>query len=169
MSGNERHSQFPIEVSRSDIKIVFYSNKIKQGYAVNTSSPESFLNIDYNPSKQTVFIIFGWTNNARSNMCQTVKDAYLTTDEVNVFIVDWSKIADQEYAAAKFQLVFVGQVLAAMITDMVNNKLLTWDKLSIVGHSLGAHLAGITGKNLNGQADHIVGELIIYSENFVLS
>lgn len=144
-------------VTKADIKIYFYI-KNSDYVEVNISNVDAIKKCGYSSAKNTVFIIHGWHNYYHSSMCQHVKDAYLAATDMNVFVVDWSSVAQQEYIQARNQVVQTGKVIGEMILDMLNNGLLSFSKISIIGHSLGAHVAGTTGKALKGQVDHIVGK-----------
>lgn len=154
-------SQSNVTVTKADIKIYFY-NKNTSELVLNISSIDEIKKSGYSSSKNTVFVIHGWHNSYHSSMCQVVKDAYLTVTDVNIFVVDWNSIAKQEYFQARNQVVQTGKVIAELIYSMVTNGLLHLNKTSIVGHSLGAHVAGTTGKALKGQVDHIVGKYFVY-------
>lgn len=146
------------QISSTDIEMIFYSQNETDGYKINISNIDEFKRIDYSPSKYTVFVIHGWTNDYTYIMPQTVKNAYLAAADVNVFLVDWSKIAKLDYVLSRNQVIQVGQVIGTMIRSMVENKLLDLNKTSVIGHSLGAHVAGTTGKALKGELSYIVGK-----------
>lgn len=136
------------------IKYVFYSREY-DGLQFNTYNI-SHLNI--NTNKETVFVIHGWRNTYESPMAKTVKDAYLDTRDVNVIVVDWSKFCGGDYITAKFSVTNVGRMIAEVIWDMVVSLGLNLDTTGIVGHSLGAHVAGVAGRNLEGDLSHIIGK-----------
>lgn len=139
------------------IKIFYYSRKTKSGKEISIKNAKDVKQTDYSPSKNTFFITHGWVNDHRAPMCQKVKDAYLAAGDVNVFVVDWSLISFAEYALARNQVIQIGKIVADFISSMVSNKLLSLDKTTFIGHSLGAHIAGTTGKALNKKLGTIIG------------
>ncbi|KAJ8974934.1 hypothetical protein NQ317_012914 [Molorchus minor] len=73
-------------------------------------------------------------------------------------VVDWSEVADSiNYFYAKDGVQSVGKFFGDFINDLSTTYNLSLSKISIAGHSLGAHIAGVAGKSLNGEIDHITG------------
>lgn len=152
---NDSQSELTFDVSL--IKIFFYSKKTKSGKEVSIKNAQQVKQTDYSPSKNTIFITHGWVNNHQAPMCVKVREAYLAAGDVNVFVVDWSRIAFAEYVLARNQVKQIGKIIAGFISSMVSDKLLSLDKTTFVGHSLGAHIAGTTGKALNKELGTIIG------------
>lgn len=157
--GLSRKLQPNNRVNNNDVKIMFYAKNIneKEADLANVGSVE---NIGYQKSKKTAFVIHGWTNSYRSDISQSIKTAYLSSSDINVFLVDWSRLSKLDYLTARGSVGGVGRVLASFISGMVNDNLLDLDNVVIVGHSLGAHIAGCTGKKINGKVNTIVGKII---------
>lgn len=84
--------------------------------------------------------------------------AYLATQDVNVVAVDWSEVADKLYVKARMGVVPVGKFLAQVLDWLVLEAGVSIDKVHIVGHSLGAHIAGTTGEHITvGNLSRITG------------
>ncbi|KAG5864683.1 hypothetical protein JTB14_009873 [Gonioctena quinquepunctata] len=90
-------------------------------------------------------------------MVVTVSDAILKAKDVNVFRVDWSKFSNKNYVEAFIAAPYVGRLLGEFIKRMVKNNGLKLKRSTIVGHSLGAHIGGRAGADLEGQIGVIVG------------
>lgn len=61
------------------------------------------------------------------------------------------------YDWAKKRVRDVGKVVAEFLDNLLANDLSKWRQLTIVGHSLGSHIAGIAGRNVkNGRVGTIV-------------
>lgn len=146
------------------IKYVLYSNE--HGGLHFSKNNISHINID--PYKETVFVIHGWRNTYESPMAKTVKDAYLDTRDANVIVVDWSKFSGGDYITAKFSVTNVGRMIADLIWDMTQELDLNLEMTGMVGHSLGAHVAGVTGRNLEGALSHIIGKCCFFLELMIL-
>lgn len=70
--------------------------------------------------------------------------------DVNLIAVNWEKSSQTlNYIAARNRVETIGAYVAALIDFMVTNDLVSLSDISLIGFSLGAHIAGI-------------GELIVY-------
>lgn len=147
-------------VAEKDVKFYLYTKNV-DGIPFNKQNV-SVLNFD--SSKNTVFVVHGWMNNVDSVMCQSVKDAYLEVKDVNVIIVDWSVVSQRQYVTAKFFVTRIGKVIAGLIQFMSDNVGLKMENTSMVGHSLGAHVCGVASRNVNSTLDHLTGKC---SNNFI--
>lgn len=139
--------------NESNVLFYFYSRTVN-GTLVNTNNVSK---IPFSASKETLFVIHGWTNDYQSEMPQSVKDAYLQSGDVNVFVPDWSYFTKKSYVTAKYFLSPVGKFMAAFIQHIVDTMELNLKNTGLVGHSLGAHVAGVIGLALNSTVDHIEG------------
>lgn len=89
------------------------------------------------------------------------RNGYAELGDFNVIVVDWSKGADTlNYMLAKQRIYKIGVVIAKFIECLLesyHDKLQLSD-IYLIGHSLGAHLAGVTGKNMkSGKISAIYG------------
>ena len=99
---------------------------------------------------KTVFLIHGFRSDYNAWEMRAMKHLLQENDVRNVITVDWSKdagsgITPSEYNLAAEKTASVGKFLAHLISGMVREKLLRERNIHIVGHSLGAHIAGYTG------------------------
>lgn len=88
-----------------------------------------------------------------------LRDAFLKRSDFNVFIIDWGKLAiTPNYIAARKSVNDVGHVVGQFI-DFLNEKVhVPFSSVNVIGHSLGAHVAGISGKRVTrGKVESIVG------------
>jgi len=100
-------------------------------------------------SAGTRFIIHGWNNNSNSPVNVAITRAFLAAADHNVVRVDWGVGANQSYGAASGSVGAVGARIAQYIDFLHQNGfLVNFNRLIIAGHSLGAHIAGITGKRV---------------------
>ncbi|KAB0800969.1 hypothetical protein PPYR_05323 [Photinus pyralis] len=114
-------------------------------------------NQSFNASALNYFIIHGWRNNYKSNVNVVITEAILNNYDVNVFVVDWSTYAFKFYTTSKAAVPQIGLFLANFISDLLKEYQIPHTQFVLVGHSLGAHIAGCTGSALSGQIDHIIG------------
>lgn len=81
---------------------------------------------------------------------------YLKFFDSNVCVVDWERLAKYDYGTVARRNIYL---VAEHVTDFME-KLhsigVSYDNVTIVGHSLGAHVAGSVGHNVNGTLDQII-------------
>lgn len=72
---------------------------------------------------------------------------------------DWSEGSRTiNYIGAANRVPGVGHFIASYMDFLAENGLIQWHRLSVVGFSLGAHIAGHVGKNVRlGRINHITG------------
>ncbi len=96
--------------------------------------------------------------------------AYLKLDQdINVIIVDWSKLAKkrtsfktwenvQSYYKVAHNILPVGRAAAKMITFLVKQNATQLEKIHFIGHGLGAHSAAVVAKSLSiGKMGRVTG------------
>ncbi|XP_060523599.1 pancreatic triacylglycerol lipase-like isoform X2 [Cylas formicarius] len=99
-------------------------------------------------------IIHGWRSQGNSSWIRDMATSFQQIGVANVLAVDWSSLAAQNYLSAAAATKKVGEHVAEVIwgkifaaqTDYFNN-------LHVIGHSLGAHVAGFVGRNLVGYSN----------------
>ncbi|CRK89208.1 CLUMA_CG002968, isoform A [Clunio marinus] len=98
----------------------------------------------------TRFIIHGWNNNPLSPVNTMITQAYLAAADHNVVRVDWGAGANSlSYPTSRNRVPDVARVTASFIDWLHQNGfLVNFNRLVIAGHSLGGHIAGITGKRV---------------------
>lgn len=91
-----------------------------------------------------------------SNMNRLLKNAYITRGEYNVIVVSWSSVSPLTtwyYSGAVERVLPTGIAVSRMIRFLN----LDLERLHIIGYDLGAHIAGVAGRNMNGLVSRIVG------------
>uniref|UniRef100_A0A8C5QNZ2 Lipase domain-containing protein n=1 Tax=Leptobrachium leishanense TaxID=445787 RepID=A0A8C5QNZ2_9ANUR len=98
-----------------------------------------FLYTSFKPSKRSMFVSHGF-----------ISDAVIKVEDVNCFCVDWHGGSYGTYPQAVNHIRVVGAVARFINTlDTCHYQL---SKVHLVGHSLGAHAAGVAGKRRPGIA-----------------
>ncbi|CAH0726866.1 unnamed protein product, partial [Brenthis ino] len=100
-----------------------------------------------NSATSIVFLIHGFMESSDGLMVQGAAPEFLKKKYVQVFALDGSKLINLEYMRSSTYVRFMGEGLGAYLSDIVNNGV-NVSKISLVGHSLGAHIAGIAGKQV---------------------
>ena len=100
---------------------------------------------------KTLFIIHGYIDKADKPFMWGMRDALLTREDVNVIAVNWENGADSlDYRQAAANARVVGAVIAEFMNNLFWTSFITYDKMHLIGHSLGAHVAGYAGERVSG-------------------
>lgn len=147
-----------LTVSPEDVKMYYFGQQNPStAYHLPCNDASNIVKTSFDAEKPTIIAIHGWRNFYTSDSCVKVKDAFLPKFDVNVFLVDWSAIAQEDYSTAVEALNSVGKYIAGFVKLLVENHGLKLSSVKIVGHSLGAHVAGVVGKELNRDVGEITG------------
>lgn len=77
--------------------------------------------------------------------------------------VDWKQYStDLTYAVAKARAKHIGYDIAKVLRKITHNMTQAVEHIHLIGHSMGAHIVGFTGKNLTKQVPRITGFLVIF-------
>ncbi|XP_054746277.1 phospholipase A1 VesT1.02 [Anastrepha obliqua] len=96
--------------------------------------------------------IHGWTGKSTSCSNAAIKDAYLSVGNFNVILFDWSAISmDISYGRISRQLSEIAKQLVEFTRFLHRETGITYESIYLVGHSAGAHIAGLAGKLLSPQ------------------
>ena len=146
------------ELSTVPVTYYLYTNlNPKKGQKI-TASGKSIDASNFNPANPTRFVIHGWTQSYTASMNKEIRDAWLSVSDYNVIVVDWARARSVDYATSVLAVPKVGKKVASLIDFLVTNYNMPLDTLYVIGHSLGAHVAGYTGKNVKtGQVHTIIG------------
>ncbi|XP_047513295.1 lipoprotein lipase-like [Pieris napi] len=120
-----------------------------------SSDVYSVQNSNYNASLPIVVIVHGWNNDGESNVNHLLRDAFLHVGDYNVIVVDWSKRQSLLYPVSAGVVDEVGENLGLFLEWLLSNFGGDWDKMHIMGHSLGAHVSGNAGRTLGGKVARI--------------
>lgn len=107
---------------------------------------------DYNPGCTTSIVVHGWMSNALDMCTQVIKNGYLSSTEYdcqNIFVVDWSECAsNMDYFGPAYFVENVGNRIGDLVEHLVEKLSTPIENIHVVGHSLGAHVAGFAGKSV---------------------
>ncbi|XP_041484490.1 pancreatic lipase-related protein 2-like isoform X1 [Lytechinus variegatus] len=114
---------------------------------------------NYDPNLKTVFACHGWRDSYLKDLWQDLKDSLLQREPMNVILVDWSGGSSSLlYYRCRDNTRVVGREISALIKRFVNEAGANLDNIHVVGHSLGAHIAGYAGEDL-AKANMILGRI----------
>lgn len=129
------------------------------GHFIELNDFETLDRTFFDENKPTKVIIHGLFNNATSRINTVLVSAYLKNFDVNVLVVGWGIGANTPcYGWAVERSYRVAKVVAEFLDFLLGYDQDKWDKLTLVGHSIGAHICGFAGKRVRkGRVGTIVG------------
>ncbi|KAM4851633.1 pancreatic lipase-related protein 2-like [Thomomys bottae] len=113
---------------------------------------------NFQVDRKTRFIIHGYLDRGNkkwlTNMCKNM----FTVEQVNCICVDW-KHGSQVifYPQAVFNTQVVGAEIAFLLERLLSHLNYSLEKVHLIGHSLGAHVAAEAGRRLGGRLGRITG------------
>jgi pancreatic triacylglycerol lipase len=138
---------------------VFTRRNPTAGQIIQLNNAGSLSASNYRSSDPTRLIIHGWNNNGGSDVNTQIRTAFINRGEFNVITVDWGAGANTaNYITARNRINEVGPVVAQFVDFLNLSGGMSFASVSIIGHSLGGHTAGIAGKRTSrGRVRSIIG------------
>ncbi|XP_025197450.1 inactive pancreatic lipase-related protein 1-like [Melanaphis sacchari] len=128
-----------------------YTRDNTSGQLLNRSEEHMIESTTFNENNPIKVIIHGWlgTTQEKEGVCSYNVKSYLKVGEYNVICVDWKQYStDLTYAVAKARVKYIARDIAKVLTKITYNLTIAYDSVHVIGHSMGAHIAGFVGKNL---------------------
>lgn len=120
------------------------------------NNPGSLAQSNFIASRPTRFTAHGWNGGANSGANVNVRDALLARGDFNVISIDWSVGAvHANYITARRNVDVAGPVVGQFVNFLVAHGA-SLNQIYLSGHSLGGHLVGVAGKNINGLVNTII-------------
>lgn len=144
---------FPDERKLINTMFAFFSRKnpIKDELIKWSSPISDYSKLPFNASKPTKVITHGWLDALYFGQWMTkMKNALLLAGDYNVITVDWRGGNGLPYAQATANTRLVGAEIAVMIRKLQKVFKANVSTFHIMGHSLGAHVAGYAGERIPG-------------------
>ncbi|XP_058819078.1 inactive pancreatic lipase-related protein 1-like [Topomyia yanbarensis] len=121
------------------------------------SNPETIKKSRFHPADPTRFIIHGYQGGFHSDMNSKFRNGYFKIGHFNVIVVDWGEGAKDYWQFVRPQVPNIGRTIAKMIDLLVQVTGMSLVSVSLIGHCLGAHIAGAAGRAVHGQIGTIIG------------
>lgn len=134
----------PSFVVERDVRFLLHTRQnTRIAQRITFSNQASITNNNFRAGRQTRFLVHGWTEDAGSGINTDTAAELLSYNDFNIIIVDWSEGSQTiNYAAAANRVSRTGALLASQIDFMQQHGHLVHDQVTVVGFSLGAHIAG---------------------------
>ncbi|KAK7600947.1 hypothetical protein V9T40_008388 [Parthenolecanium corni] len=144
---------------REDIAFYLYTREnVMEPQRLWVGNSTALLASNLEVDRPTVIYIHGFTEQANGRGSTTIKNAYLKKGRYNVILVDWSPLcALPWYAHAVINTQPVGVYLSKFLKFIVKHGVQI-KSIHLIGFSLGAEIAGFTGKDKSlGKLARITG------------
>ncbi|XP_054770778.2 pancreatic lipase-related protein 2-like [Lytechinus pictus] len=129
---------------------LYTNNNRNYGQQLDRTSSSSITRSSFSASRDTKFVIHGYTDEYTSGWAMDMKDALLT-ENTNVIMVDWKEGAGRlNYAQSRANTRVVGRDIGKLIEKLRSTMGASYGSMHIIGHSLGAHTAGYAGEARSG-------------------
>ncbi|XP_063290900.1 pancreatic lipase-related protein 2-like [Pelobates fuscus] len=145
--------QRPWSPEQINTHILLYTKENPNDFQVfNTSDPVSISASGFKSFKLSRFIVHGFLSSGEEDWLSNMCKAMLQVEDVNCFCVDWRSGSRALYSQAANNVRVVGAEVAYFIKTLMDAFRYSPSNIHIIGHSLGAHVAGEVGKRRPGIA-----------------
>uniref|UniRef100_A0A1I8Q7I1 Lipase domain-containing protein n=1 Tax=Stomoxys calcitrans TaxID=35570 RepID=A0A1I8Q7I1_STOCA len=146
-----------LEKVKNPTKFFLYSKVNPSEGTQITTNRKSVERSYFDANKPTYFLIHGWLNSYKTIFIEKIRNAMLRYEDCNVIVVDWPR-ARTGFFSAFFAVPGVGKQVATMIDFLHEQFGMSFETLTVVGHSYGGQVCGFTGKNVKtGKIHKIIG------------
>ncbi|CAL8104434.1 unnamed protein product [Orchesella dallaii] len=153
--------QAEISTNVDDLRFYYYPTA-NDGVEIVFNNGASLSASNLKAATPTIIVIDGFLSNLTTPMSQNVKNAYVANggDNLNVIVLDWGRLSGSGQSLANpldtvsYYTTVIGNVpeIGQRVADFLNflqvNKQIQFSDVTVVGHSLGAHVAGDVGKSV---------------------
>ncbi|KYM77372.1 Pancreatic triacylglycerol lipase [Atta colombica] len=158
-----------IDFKAEDINYELYTkNNKEQPVSLRVGDAIQLKDSPFNPEWPTKIIIHGWTESGNAFWLHDIRRNYLNVGNYNVICVDWFAGSTKEYLTSvklthqnimhnRNSCFQVGEYVAAFIEFLGSEIQVSFDDIHVVGHSLGAHVAGHIGNYMSKKLGRITG------------
>ncbi|CAH2263586.1 jg10904 [Pararge aegeria aegeria] len=122
-----------------------------------TLNASSIFSSNFNSNSTTVVSVHGWMGNLNAANNIVIRNAFLEQEDFNLIVMVWEELAAQSYPSAVAGIPAVGRGLGQFINFLSSSTGVTLESIHLIGFSLGAHVVGNAGKQLNGRVGRITG------------
>ncbi|CAG2108141.1 unnamed protein product [Medioppia subpectinata] len=137
-------------------KLSFYTRQRPEGrhllldqWLAGGKDLKAFVDLSTDDRKPLKFIVIGFNDNPiNQQWINRLKNELIINSDCNVFIVDWSKGNGLPYHQSIENMRVVAAQLYVFIINLWGYLHVDFNDYHIIGYSVGAHLAGLVGKQV---------------------
>ncbi|XP_055386274.1 uncharacterized protein LOC129615200 [Condylostylus longicornis] len=126
---------------------LFKSENLTEGVEIQDQNATSLEASKFDKNLPTRICVSCWKS--KVNNCKTaiIKDAYLKAGNYNFIVADWSDWNTKDYVGASSSVKKVG-TLIGKFTKFLNCNGASYSNMYLIGHDIGAHVAGAAGQSI---------------------
>jgi len=129
------------------IKFFLWTRENPDQHDIIELSESSIEDSHFNPAHPVIILAHGWNSHGRG-MGEDYNQYYFEVGDYNIFSIDWSKLESwANYPTSAVRTRAVGEH-AANLVKILDGFPGVFDQIHVIGHSLGAHVAGFLGKRV---------------------
>jgi len=141
--------------SREQINTRFYlhtrdEKAEEQDVRLVAGDPSGLQQTTFAPSRPTKLVIHGFTDSGSNDWVKELSQELLAFGDYNVIRVDWGDGAGLMYSQAVANTRVVGLEIGYLINWLADEYGLQRGMVHLIGHSLGAHISGYAGEQIEG-------------------
>ncbi|XP_071050610.1 pancreatic triacylglycerol lipase-like isoform X2 [Onthophagus taurus] len=141
-------------------------------YLYNTKVNNYKVNVEDNGKKfyekdGVKILIHGWGGDNETFWYSPMRSAYVKKG-FNVVLVDWSLEAQTNFNNAVNKIPFIAEVITQFVIEL--SKTIVIEQFHLIGHCLGAHIAGVVDSGLNGMGlNRTIGQINFFPNGGIAS
>ncbi|XP_060081751.1 pancreatic triacylglycerol lipase-like [Ylistrum balloti] len=136
----------PARPDQIDTRFLLYTRGNRNTvHYLNPNDVNSITNSPFSGTRQTKFVTHGFLENGQVVWLHDIKNEFLKAGDYNVIIVGWGGGSGLPYTQATSNTRVVGAEIARMIHLLQQHRRAHPSDMHVIGHSLGAHVAGYAG------------------------
>ncbi|XP_005102225.1 pancreatic lipase-related protein 2-like [Aplysia californica] len=140
--------QLPSCPNRIDASFKLFNPSSKSGSIIKADK-DCVSDSEFDPSLPTRVVTHGFTESGSTSWMLEMKDEFLKLEACNVILVDWKRGARApNYNQAVANTRVVGAMIARLVDDLNICKNADFQDFHLIGHSLGAHVMGYAGEEI---------------------
>uniref|UniRef100_A0A182YLH1 Uncharacterized protein n=1 Tax=Anopheles stephensi TaxID=30069 RepID=A0A182YLH1_ANOST len=101
--------------------------------------------------RQLKVLIHGWISDRENSSITPIREAYLAQDAHNLLVADWSDIAYMPYSKSRELVLPAANRIGDSLLRFMQRLGIDNSQVHVIGHSLGAHIAGNVGRFFDGK------------------
>ncbi|XP_068209497.1 pancreatic triacylglycerol lipase-like isoform X3 [Palaemon carinicauda] len=143
---------FPLPVQSIMPKFCLYTRDYPDMcQRLHVMDPKSIAVSHFRFGKDVKILTHGYLEHGDKRWLKKMVQEYLAYDDHNVIVLDWLSGSGPPYTQTVANIRLIGSIVGRFILDLRDFFGVSPARVHIIGHSLGAHLAGYTGEYLKTQ------------------